>query len=280
MTPQSAKFTKLFDGKPVQWHEYPVPTGCRRWVAAVEYDGSEFQGWQMQQAGVPTVQGAIEQALSQVAGQSITTICAGRTDSGVSGIGQIIHFDSPVERSADAWLKGSNANLPAAVNLLWVAPAPDNFHARFTAISRSYRYQILNRPVRSALHRRNVTHWRYALDAGRMHEASQYLLGEHDFTSFRARSCQANTANRNITAISVERDGDLISIHVTANAFLQHMVRNIAGVLLAVGQAKQPVTWPHDLLLLRDRCAGGITAPPEGLCFMRVGYPQIVNPYQ
>lgn len=274
----AAEYTKWYNGEPVLRHSYTVPEGMTRWVAGVEYDGSVFQGWQTQQPGVPTVQSAVEEALSRIANTAIAVVCAGRTDAGVSGVGQVVHFDSPVERSVDAWLRGGNTHLPPTINLTWVRPAPVNFHARFAAISRSYRYQILNRPVRSALQFRNYTHWRYPLDVERMHQAAQNLLGEHDFTSFRASSCQAKTAQRNISAISVLRQGDVVSIEVTANAFLHHMVRNIAGVLIEIGQGRQPVEWTKTLLDVCDRSAASITAPPQGLCFMRVGYPQVVDP--
>lgn len=256
-----------------------VAPGATRWAACVEYDGRGFSGWQQQKHGERTVQEEVQKALSSVANEPIAIVCAGRTDTGVSGLGQIIHFDTPVPRPASAWLKGGNANLPMDVNLKWVSEAPDQFHARFSAQARSYRYQIYNAPVRSALMHRHTTHWRYPLDAEKMHAAAQKLLGEHNFNSFRSVHCQAHSPVRAVHAVAVERSGDLITLTITANAFLQHMVRNIVGVLIEIGQARRQSDWIDELFELQDRRAAGVTAPPEGLCFMHVDYPQHLNPY-
>lgn len=257
---------------------HPVAPGQQRWVAVVEYDGTQFQGWQIQQAGVRTVQGAVEQALTKVANSPVNIVCAGRTDAGVSAVGQVVHFDTAVARPAKAWLQGGNMYLPDDVNILWVRPAPLDFHARFSAVARTYRYSILNRAMRSARLRNQVTHWRYPLDAERMHQAAQYLLGENDFTSFRSTHCQANTPTRHVESVSVQRDGELIHVEITANAFLHHMVRNIVGVLLEIGQSRQPITWVQELLDARNRHVAGITAPAQGLLFLTVRYPDHLNP--
>ncbi len=215
--------------------------------------------------------------MTRVANEPIEVICAGRTDTGVHACGQVVHFDSASERSDRGWLLGANSNLPDDINVSWAQRVDDEFHARFSATSRSYSYLILNRLERSALHR-NRAWWVYqALAAEAMHRAAQALLGRHDFSAFRAAGCQASTALREITAIAVRQDGDWITLTVTANAFLQHMVRNIAGSLVAVGLGEQEESWINDVLDRRDRKAGGIAAPPHGLTLVRVGYPAGFN---
>jgi len=243
-----------------------------RVALGIEYDGTSYNGWQRQKSGIG-VQARLEEALSRVANETIEVTCAGRTDTGVHASGQVVHFDTSADRSERSWLLGANSNLPPDINLTWVKFVDDEFHARYTALSRSYRYRMLNRLQRSALHR-NRAWWVYQpLDAGRMHEAAQRLLGEHDFSAFRAAGCQSSTAIRAITAISVRRDGNWVTLEVTANAFLQHMVRNITGTLASVGQGEQPVAWVSKVLASRDRSAGGIAAPPHGLTLVAVEYP-------
>jgi len=242
----------------------------------VEYDGSHFCGWQSQvkQAGTRTVQGLVEKALAKVAGEAIKVICAGRTDTGVHAISQIIHFETSVDRPMKAWLMGGNSNLPSDVNFLWAQPVSDDFHARFKATARSYRYVILNRPMRSALLRERVTWIYHPLNETLMNEAAQHLLGQHDFTSFRSCSCQAPHPNRSIHHLSVRREGDYLYIDITANAFLHNMVRIISGVLMAVGQGERETAWVAEVLAAKDRTVAGITAPGRGLYFVSPFYPQ------
>ncbi len=219
------------------------------------------------------MQQRVEEALSLVADETVEVVCAGRTDTGVHATGQVVHFDTHSERSRRGWLLGANSNLPDDINVTWAEPVSDEFHARFSAISRSYRYRILNRLQRSALHR-NRAWWVYQpLDAQRMQAAAERLLGEHDFSAFRAAGCQASTAVRTINYISVSRQGDWLTLEVTANAFLQHMVRNIVGTLADIGLGEQPVEWVGDVLASRDRKAGGIAAPPHGLILVSIEYP-------
>ncbi len=200
-------------------------------------------------------------------------MCAGRTDTGVHASGQVVHFDTESERSDRGWLLGANSNLPDDISVSWSMRVANAFHARFSATSRSYSYRILNRLERSALYRHRAWWVHQALDAESMHEAAQRLLGRHDFSAFRAAGCQASTAVREITSIAVRRDGDWVTLTVTANAFLQHMVRNIAGSLVCVGLGERDPAWIHEVLDSRDRKAGGIAAPPHGLTLVRVGYP-------
>ncbi len=219
------------------------------------------------------MQQRVEEALSLVAAEAVEAVCAGRTDTGVHATGQVVHFDTRSERSRRGWLLGANSNLPDDINVTWAEPVSDDFHARFSAISRSYRYLILNRLQRSALHRDRAW-WVYQpLDVQRMQLAAERLLGQHDFSAFRAAGCQASTAVRNIIHIAVSRQGDWLTLEVTANAFLQHMVRNIAGTLADVGLGEQPVEWVSEVLESRDRKAGGIAAPPHGLTLVSVEYP-------
>ena len=244
-----------------------------RIALGVEYDGTHYHGWQSQ-TGLHTVQQAIEKALSRVADCNVSVVCAGRTDTGVHATNQIIHFDCDKERSIRSWIHGANSYLPKDICVKWGREMPDEFHARYSATFRRYRYIIYNSPIRPALLRSNVT-WQYRqLDHRIMHTASQSLLGENDFTSFRSVECQSLTPMRNVTDISVTRKGDLIMIDITANAFLHHMVRNIAGVLIAVGSGKQTIPWVKEILLAKDRRLGAETAPPYGLYLVHVGYPK------
>ena len=244
-----------------------------RIAIGLEYDGTAYNGWQRQRTGLG-VQARVEEALETVADHPVEVVCAGRTDSGVHASGQVAHFETTSEREPRSWLLGANSNLPDDVNLTWATVVSADFHARYSAISRSYRYLILNRVQRSALFRRRAW-WVYAkLDADRMHRAAQALVGEHDFSAFRAAGCQAHTAMRNITSISVDRDADWVTLEVTANAFLMHMVRNITGTLAAIGQGERPVAWAAELLESRDRKLGGITAPPHGLTLLGADYPK------
>ena len=245
----------------------------------VEYDGSQYHGWQAQ-TGLRTVQQALERALGRVADQEISVVCAGRTDTGVHATSQIVHFDCDKERATRAWIHGANSFLPKDVCVKWGAVMPDDFHARYSALSRRYRYVIYNTPIRPALLRCNMT-WQYRqLDHRVMQEACQVLVGEQDFTSFRSVECQSKTPMRNVHHLQVTRRGDLVIIDITANAFLHHMVRNIVGVLMAVGSGRKPATWVKDVLLAKDRRLGAETAPPYGLYLVAVTYPEAFHVMQ
>ena len=199
--------------------------------------------------------------------------CAGRTDAGVHAIQQIVHFDTLANRNMRSWVLGANTLLPPDVNLLWAKPVSDDFSSRFSATSRHYKYLILNRPVRSALGRRLLSYERRPLDTSRMMAAAVFLKGEHDFTSYRAVSCQSKTPVREVSRLSIERREDLVIIDIEANAFLHHMVRNIAGVLMCIGTGEQPPEWSKQVLEARDRTLGGMTAPPDGLYLINAHYP-------
>ncbi len=243
-----------------------------RFACAVEYDGSGFSGWQRQDHA-RSVQADIEAALSRVADHPVQTACAGRTDAGVHATWQVVHFDSHAERSERSWVLGVNSNLPGDVRLLSIKPVADEFHARFSAQARRYRYVILSRPVASALLRQRVTWTHQSLDEARVSAAAAYLLGEHDFSSFRAVACQAKSPVRTVYRLDVTRSGDYLYLDVEANAFLHHMVRNIAGVLMAVGRGERDPDWVGDVLDKRDRSQGGVTAPAAGLYLVGVRYP-------
>jgi tRNA pseudouridine38-40 synthase len=244
-----------------------------RFAAGVEYDGAEFFGWQRQRHGA-TVQEAVERALGKVAAAPVEVVCAGRTDTRVHATQQVIHFDTDAERPLRAWRMGTNSNLPESVRLHWVQPVPEDFHARFGAVARAYRYVMASMPVRPALHRRRVS-WTYReLDAERMQVASRCLIGEHDFSSYRAVGCQAKHPTRTIHRLEISRHGNYLYLDIEANAFLHHMVRNIAGVLMAIGTGERPLEWAAEVLAAKDRAQGGITAPPDGLYLVKVVYPE------
>lgn len=244
-----------------------------RIALGIEYDGSHYHGWQSQQ-GLHTVQQMIESAIMRVADSQVEIVAAGRTDTAVHATAQVVHFDSEKERTMRSWVYGVNAYLPKDIGLLWAKEVPESFHARFSALFRRYRYIIYNAPIRPALFHSKVS-WQYRqLDNKLMQAAAQYLIGEHDFTSFRSVECQSKTACRRITEITVNRSNDVIMIDITANAFLHHMVRNIVGVLISVGSGKNPVDWVQEVLLAKDRRMGAETAPPYGLYLVDVSYPQ------
>ena len=244
-----------------------------KYAACVEYDGSSFSGWQTQKHGVRTVQQAVETALGKVADQPTPIITAGRTDTGVHATHQVIHFESDAARSEFSWCRGTNRFLDHDVRLTWVSPVDPEFHARFSALSRSYRFIIYNASIASALYRNYATHEYRELDTERMAQAARVLMGEHDFSSFRAAGCQAHSPVRTLSEFKLQASGPWVWFDVTANAFLQHMVRNIAGCLIEVGCGKRPVEWLADVLEMRDRTKGGITAAPNGLYLVGVDYP-------
>ena len=246
-------------------------------AVGIEYDGSQYQGWQRQSHTDNTLQHAIETAISFVADHTVNTICAGRTDSGVHGFGQVIHFETDSQRENHQWLLGINANLPNNISAQWIKVMDDTFHARFSALSRRYRYIIYNHPIKPGLLRSHLTCYGPHLNETLMDGGAKLLLGEQDFSSFRSADCQSHTPMRCIHHIGVHRRHRLVIIDVTANAFLHHMVRNIAGVLMAVGEGKQEVQWLQQVLDAKDRTAAGVTAPPNGLYLMEVVYPGHFN---
>jgi tRNA pseudouridine38-40 synthase len=243
-----------------------------RIALGIEYDGSGYFGWQRQRSG-HTVQQCLEEAVSQVANQTVQTTCAGRTDTGVHATGQVVHFDTDACRESRAWVMGVNANLPADIRVTWTRAMGDDFHARFSARRRHYRYVILNQAHGSALLDNRVCREHGDLDVCRMRAAAGHLLGEHDFTSFRAVACQARHPVRTIYTLDITRTGRFIYLDIEANAFLHHMVRCIAGVLLCIGREAASPDWARDLLEIRDRTAGGVTAAAAGLYLVAIRYP-------
>ena len=247
-----------------------------RYALGIEYDGAEFFGWQ-RQSHAPSIQQGVEASLSIVANHPVTVICAGRTDTGVHARGQVVHFDSPSNRTLRQWILGINSNLPDAVRVLWIRAVDESFHARFSALSRSYRYSILNRWVRPAIGFSYYGWCRYELGVRQMNEAAQFLKGRHDFSAFQSSGCSSQHAVREVSLCEVTRQEDIIQIDITANAFLYHMVRNIVGSLMAVGRGEKSVQWFADVLDGMDRKLAGVTAESQGLCFMGVRYDHKYN---
>ncbi len=243
-----------------------------RFAVGVEYDGTRYGGWQRQRNAL-TIQDLIERALSRVADAPVDIVTAGRTDAGVHATGQVFHFDTEVRRDAGAWVRGGNTFLPRDISLLWAQPVSADFHARFSALSRSYRYVVFNRRVRPALYTGRVA-WEYRrLEVALMRTGAQFLTGEHDFEALRAAGCQARSPVRTVHTLLVHSTGDWVWFDVRANAFLQHMVRNLVGVLLPIGAREKPPRWAREVLESRDRRRGGVTAPPGGLYLTAVEYP-------
>lgn len=242
-----------------------------RVAIGVEYDGRPYCGWQSQVDGM-TVQDTLQRALSRIAGASISVIAAGRTDTGVHALEQVVHFDSPVERPQNAWVRGVNAFLPDSIAVCWAHLVPDEFHARFSAQGRSYRYLLINRPVRSATHAGKAGWFHAPLDIVLMQEAAKYLLGEHDFSAFRAAECQAKSPLKHLRQLNICRKGEMLIFDFEANAFLHHMVRNIIGCLVYIGKGKYPVDWMKEVLDSRERRLAAPTFAPDGLYLRSVQY--------
>ncbi len=247
-----------------------------RIALGIEYDGSQYFGWQRQRE-VTCVQEVLERALTKVANQPIEVTCAGRTDAGVHATGQVVHFDCDANRAMPAWTMGVNSNLPDNIAVRWATHVSEEFSARFSATGRRYRYIIANGRYRPAILGRGLSHYHQRLNETWMHEAAQALLGEHDFSAFRAAQCQSHSPNRCVTHINIQRFGDFVVVDIAANAFLHHMVRNIVGTLLEVGKGAQPLHWPAELLASRDRTLAAATAKAEGLYLVQVDYPKQFN---
>ena len=246
-----------------------------RTALVVSYNGQPFHGWQFQPSDIPTVQQHLMGAVAEVADHDVTLFCAGRTDTGVHATKQVVHFDHDNERPDKAWVMGVNAHLSDAVSVEWAGQVDDGFDARRTATARRYLYLIHNNRVRSSLMADFITHERRSLDAPVMHRAAQSLLGENDFSSFRAANCQSNSPMRFVSEVSVKRYGDLVGVEIQANAFLHHMVRNIVGALMDVGAGDQEEGWISELMQVKDRNQAGVTAAPNGLYLIDVVYPEV-----
>lgn len=242
-----------------------------RIALGIEYDGSPYSGWQSQPDG-RTVQDVLQRALSQIASEKITVIAAGRTDTGVHAIEQVVHFDTQAIRPLTAWVRGVNALLPNSVSVLWSHAVDDEFHARFSAKARSYRYNLFCRPVRSALQFGKVGWFHQSLNVESMQVAAKYLLGEHDFSAFRASECQAKSPVKALAQLDIKQENAIISLDLTANAFLHHMVRNIVGCLVYVGSERQGPEWMLEVLESRDRSRAAPTFSPDGLYLRRISY--------
>jgi tRNA pseudouridine38-40 synthase len=242
-----------------------------RIALGIEYDGSAFCGWQTQPSGC-AVQDKLEAALAQIAGAPVHTLCAGRTDAGVHAWGQVVHFDTSAGRPLSAWVRGVNALAPAALAVLWAREVGEQFHARYSARERTYRYVLLNRPVRPAADQSRVGWFHLPLDPVPMKAAARALIGEHDFSAFRSSECQARSPVRSLARIDIQRTGDYLVFELSANAFLHHMVRNIVGCLVYVGSGRRPPEWVAAVLAGRDRAAAAPTFPASGLYLTRVDY--------
>jgi tRNA pseudouridine38-40 synthase len=242
-----------------------------RIALGVEYDGSRFCGWQTQPPGC-AVQDALERALAEVAGEPVATICAGRTDAGVHALSQVVHFDTAAERPDTAWVRGVNALLPAPCAVTWSRPVAQDFNARYSAVSRTYRYLLLNHPVRPAAEQARVGWFHLPLDLERMRSAARLLVGEHDFSAFRSSECQARSPVRTLARLDIARSADYLVLDFCGNAFLHHMVRNIVGCLVYVGKGKHPPEWVGEVLAGRDRSRAAPTFEAAGLYLARVEY--------
>ncbi|MFA5371969.1 MAG: tRNA pseudouridine(38-40) synthase TruA [Sideroxydans sp.] len=242
-----------------------------RIALGVEYDGSAYNGWQSQ-PDVPNVQDTLAAALSRIGGELIVVHAAGRTDTGVHALEQVVHFDTHSVRPLSAWVRGTNALLPKDIAVLWAHTVQETFHARFSAEARSYQYVLLNRPQRSGVHHGKVGWFHVPLDVAAMRQAANFLLGEHDFSAFRATQCQAKSPVKHLTRLDIRQQGDTLIIELTASAFLHHMVRNIVGCLVYVGKGKYPPLWLREVLDGRERKFAAPTFAPDGLYLQRIHY--------
>lgn len=250
-----------------------VALGPGRIALVIEYDGSGFHGWQDQKSRLRTAGGTLTAGISRVANEPVEPVCAGRTDAGVHACYQLVHFDTTATRPVRSWILGINSALPDDIRVHWAGEVPSDFSARFTAVSRRYRYLMLDTPTPPALLRDRVAWTHTPLDGDAMREGAAHLMGEQDFSAFRASGCQANTPWRRVEAIQLYRQGGFLVLDITANAFLHHMVRNIAGTLMAVGHARHPPDWVAEVLATKDRRCAGVTAPAQGLYLVDVLYP-------
>jgi tRNA pseudouridine38-40 synthase len=242
-----------------------------RVALGLEYDGRPFCGWQTQPSGCG-VQDVLRMALGAVAGEAVEPVAAGRTDTGVHATQQVVHFDTLARRPVSAWVRGVNAHLPESVAVVWAREVAPDFHARFSATSRTYHYLLLNHPVRPALQAGRMGWFHHPLDVDAMTAAAARLLGEQDFSAFRAAECQAKSPVRHLTDATVARLGERILFRFQANAFLHHMVRNLVGALVYVGSGRQRPEWISELLAARDRSRAAPTFSPDGLYLTGVGY--------
>ena len=242
-----------------------------RLALGLEYDGTDWHGWQTQPGG-NTIQDQLESALLKFTGSAHPTICAGRTDAGVHARGQVVHLDTTVDRPAWNWVRGLNALLPQSIAVRWATPVADKFHARFSAKSRRYIYRILHSPNRSPLQQRYATWFYRPLDVDLMRQVAQHFVGEHDFSAFRSSECQAASPVRALRQFDVHQSGSVIEFHLTANAFLHHMVRNLVGTVVEVGRGAQTLAWAEAVLAGRDRTQAARTFPAQGLCLEQVEY--------
>jgi tRNA pseudouridine38-40 synthase len=244
-----------------------------RIALGVEYNGKGFHGWQSQY-GLATIQSTVQDALTKIANESIFLFCAGRTDAHVHATGQVVHFDTRAKRHIDAWIWGTNSHLPPSIVVRWARHVDYHFHARFSAIARSYRYIIYNNPVRPAIQSHRATWFYYPLEVERMKEAGQFLLGEQDFSSFRSSQCNSKSPMRNVKSLDIKRCGNFVLLDIEANAFLHHMVRNIAGGLLKIGAGFKEPMWMQEVLHAKNRRVAAETAAPDGLYLTSVTYPE------
>jgi tRNA pseudouridine38-40 synthase len=242
-----------------------------RFALGIEYDGAQFCGWQTQSAACG-VQDHLENALGRIAAERIETVCAGRTDAGVHASAQIVHFDTAAQRPLSAWVRGVNSLLPQGVAVLWAKEVSPQFHARYSALRRHYRYVLLNRPVRRAIGHTRVGWFHLPLDEARMRHAAALLVGQHDFSAFRSSECQARSPVRRLERVAIERRGEYLIFDFAANAFLHHMVRNLVGTLVYVGSGRREPSWAHEVLLSRDRAMAAPTFDAAGLYLARVEY--------
>lgn len=246
-----------------------------RIACGIAYQGESYYGWQRQANGLPTIQESVETALSRIADEPIETYCAGRTDAGVHACYQVIHFDTLQQRPIHAWILGTNAYLPHTIRVLWAVPVASDFHARYSAQARQYRYYIDNQRIHSPFYQGRSMWIPYPLNVATMHDAAQHLIGEHDFSAFRDSDCQSQSPHRHLKEVSVSYQHNLIVIEIMANAFLHHMVRNIVGVLVEIGRGREAVAWSKTVLDSRDRRQASVTMPACGLYLTDVRYPEI-----